>query len=36
MGIMMGMMLLMSLTPSIQAIVKAKVVGARVFEVIDR
>jgi hypothetical protein len=36
MGLMMGIMTLMSLTPNIQALVKAKVVGFKIFEVIDR
>ena len=33
---MMGMMMLFGLTPNIQALVKAKVVGHTIFDVIDR
>ena len=36
MGLMMGIMMAMALTPNIQAVAKARVVGRKVFDVIDR
>ena len=36
MGFMMGIMLLMSLAPNLTALVKSKVYGYKIFEIIDR
>lgn len=36
MGLMMGVMVALGLIPNIQAIAKAKVVGKKIFDVIDR
>lgn len=36
MSLIMGMMVIMSLTPNMQAVAKAQVVGKKVFDVIER
>ena len=36
MGLIIGVMVSMAITPNIQALMKAKVVGKKIFDVIDR